>query len=571
MFKRVCGIVLCVFMLGLTACGGGGQSQTTAAPAAAETTAAPATTTAAAAEPATTAAEKAVEFDMLKEPWDTAYPETIKITMVNREQSTLIFPDGGTQEDNLWFQCMKNRLNIQLVNDWISAEYDTSLNLAIASQNLPDIYFVKNPQFKQVVDAGLAYDITDVYNALASETLRKFNDTDKTVLEAAMRNGRIMGQPRIGWGNNVDRPCFIWLRQDWMKELVGSNDPPGSIDAFVDIVRQMNETYGTKGMALEKTIDWILQIAPSWRAYPLIWVDVNGSIEYGGIQPEMKSALETWAKWYAEGLIAPEFAAKDFDAMSQDIINGVHGAFPMWQWAGWSFGADSVRNNGQEAWFRPYLVPTVDGSQQMVPIKFDNGDEVIIVNKDCKYPEAAIKLIDMYVYIENDSYPHDVKTVEEYSKYNDNDMQHYLPFRVNNPLGEYTQYLETQYALAHDRDTTHFTNTMGLNKYNNTILWLDDHDPDGLGCAMQVGATDICAYALAEPYFLNNWFLKSKMWGPSPDALLRYGSTLQDQLIEGYTKIIMGVEPIEYFDKLVDEWKTAGGAEVTDAVNAEYK
>ena len=52
-----------------------------------------------------------------------------------------------------------------------------------------------------------------------------------------------------------------------------------------------------------------------------------------------------------------------------------------------------------------------------------------------------------------------------------------------------------------------------------------------------------------------------------PDTINRAGSTLSDILTEGFTKIIMGEEPIDYFDTLVEEWRAAGGDEATQAVN----
>ena len=65
-------------------------------------------------------------------------------------------------------------------------------------------------------------------------------------------------------------------------------------------------------------------------------------------------------------------------------------------------------------------------------------------------------------------------------------------------------------------------------------------------------------------------FLKSKLWGASPEILANYGSTLDDLLREGFTKIIVGEESIDYFDTLVKQWKEAGGEAVTKAVNDMY-
>ena len=41
-------------------------------------------------------------------------------------------------------------------------------------------------------------------------------------------------------------------------------------------------------------------------------------------------------------------------------------------------------------------------------------------------------------------------------------------------------------------------------------------------------------------------------------------------LKEGYTKIIIGAEPLEYFDTVVSTWYEAGGQQATDEMNEMY-
>jgi putative aldouronate transport system substrate-binding protein len=60
------------------------------------------------------------------------------------------------------------------------------------------------------------------------------------------------------------------------------------------------------------------------------------------------------------------------------------------------------------------------------------------------------------------------------------------------------------------------------------------------------------------------------MTGPAPEEMANYGSTLDDILTEGFTKIIIGEQPLSYFDAVVAEWKAAGGDVVTAAVNKTY-
>ena len=65
-------------------------------------------------------------------------------------------------------------------------------------------------------------------------------------------------------------------------------------------------------------------------------------------------------------------------------------------------------------------------------------------------------------------------------------------------------------------------------------------------------------------------YVKTGLWGVTPEALASYGTTLDDILTEGFTKIIMGTESIDYFDVIVQNWRAAGGDEATRAVNEAY-
>ena len=47
-------------------------------------------------------------------------------------------------------------------------------------------------------------------------------------------------------------------------------------------------------------------------------------------------------------------------------------------------------------------------------------------------------------------------------------------------------------------------------------------------------------------------------------------TTLDDMLDQVFIKIIAGQEPLESFDSVVEQWKTAGGQDMTDEVNEWY-
>ena len=78
------------------------------------------------------------------------------------------------------------------------------------------------------------------------------------------------------------------------------------------------------------------------------------------------------------------------------------------------------------------------------------------------------------------------------------------------------------------------------------------------------------AFRLAVNILNEKRYQLNAIWGLTPDEMDTYGSTLDDILTEGFTKIIIGDEDVSYFDELVSNWRTAGGDTVIEAVNKMY-
>ena len=57
--------------------------------------------------------------------------------------------------NNLWTKIWKERFNVEVLADWVSIEYDTKLNLAIASKAIPDAFRANTVQFNQLIAADL--------------------------------------------------------------------------------------------------------------------------------------------------------------------------------------------------------------------------------------------------------------------------------------------------------------------------------------------------------------------------------------------------------------------------------
>jgi putative aldouronate transport system substrate-binding protein len=476
------------------------------------------------------------------------------------------FPTDN-EADNVWTRAYRKYLNIDIRTKWVSSDYSTNMNLAIASRDLPDVFLVNDNQFVQLLDAGMIEDVTAAFESTASDFIKGQYQFASSIVDAFKRNGRLYGFPRLNWGD-ISVPHFMWYRKDWMAALGFSGDPK-TIDEMLSRVQAMNARYGTKGMAVDKSIGDLIGIAPMWHAAPKVWItSSDGKIVYGSVQPEMKTALAAFADWYKRGLINSNFAVEDSDTVKTDVINGKYGAQPFPQWWGWYAGRDVVNNNNKNAYFEPYKLPSVDGRPVLTPLPFSN-DNTLVVRKGYAHPEAVAKLISFNSFIDFEAEKRGVISHED--RYYYDRLNTTVPFTIRPPSADYDQYYEAQ-EFKKTGDYSVYSASGNVEKMQHALIFLETGDTspgNSLGGLLQV-AGDRTAYGISVHQVEKDEFIRSKLWGAIPEAVSRYGTTLDDLLLEGFTQIILGSQPIGYFDTLAKDWYSAGGQEMTDAVNAMY-
>ena len=495
------------------------------------------------------------------------YDDTITITTVVEENTGTVFYDGEDWGDNAWYDAYLDRFNIQVENLWVSGDYGTKLNLGIADGDLPDVFHVDSSQLQQLAEAGLIMDLTDVLELYGSDTLKSYYEYDPDTFETGKVNGTLYGLPQETYGI-IDQFQYVWIRQDWMQEC--GFDAPETMDDVIEIAKTFKEKYGTYGLSEYQSIDMFKKFALAYDAHLDIWVETENGIEYGSVQPEVKEALAAWADLYQQGLINPTFTTDDWQAVCQDLINSDCGITFGPQWLGYSPVPDVVDNNGPEAIFYPYAIPSV--TSDITYGSVSNGNRgYIVINKNCEHPEAVMKLVNFFCYMMDDA-----AGVEDYDfimSLFDNNYPN-IPYStcVINPQTDYNQFVQVkaavdEYLAGNEVDPT----SLGKNgsKYDSCVEWTTNYDSTGVGDWLQQG-NENSAYGFAKEWIDNGYYVKNKLWGANPDSLNTMGSTLNDILVEGFTKIISGVEPVDYFDTLIANWKSAGGDTVTADVNAMY-
>jgi putative aldouronate transport system substrate-binding protein len=518
-------------------------------------------------KPTTTQNTGSAKVEAPEDIW-APYDETVVVTTMGEENSGTEFQGDDDYGNNPWYRAYKERFNIDLQNKWISNDYSTKLNLAIADRDIADVFYVDSARLTTLYEAGLIMNLEDVFDRYASDTLKQYRKDYADTWKTGEFDGQLYGMPQMNYCI-IDQFQYIWIRQDWMKEC--GFDEPKTMDDVIKIATTFAEKYGGYALPECQTLENFYRIALAWGAHPGIWVkQADGTIGYGTIQPEMKEALAQYTEWYKEGIVNPNFTTLNWDKMMQGMINGECGVIPFAQWFGYNPLPDLIKNQGPEAIFYPYEIPTIDGSPIKGSVTFNNNGYVVI-SKDCQNPEAIMKIVNFYVYTVNDAVG---KESNEYlsSLHSFNYPNVVRGTRIINPMNDYNQFIQVKAAYdAWARGEEVDTSELGTNvsKFESCVNWNTSQDPNGVGDWLQQG-NDRSAYGIAKKYVDEKQYVQDEKWGPDTPTLQAAGSTLNDILIEGFTKIIIGEKPIDYFDEVVQQWRTAGGDKATQEINETY-
>ncbi len=508
--------------------------------------------------------------------WDAPYPTVVNITTVKGTGMDQVFDNGDDQRNNPWTRAWLNKLGVEVTYDWIdegNTQYPTKLNMTIASGNLPDTFKCNYVQFRQLMEAGLLLDITDYYNNNTSQRVRDYEKTDPDTIKLTTVDGRIYGIPEYYYGI-IDQPKDLWIRKDWY-EAAGSPQLK-TVEDFENLAKKFMEEHGGYGLAIENKLEDLFMTGPMFGVYlgnpanpnaQYFWYkDETGRIKAGISHKEFKTALTYWAKWYQEGIISPDFANADVNKMNQDIVNGKVGMQPFYQWQGWLNGPNLVAAQGSDnAYMIPFPFPTIDGSQVLGQVGFPNNN-IIVVSKTCKNPAAVMKLISYTDYVMFD--PNTKLTEEEFKGFTDGQREH-VPGSVEiiDPMADMIQFEHVLNALKTGDTSELFTAGM-KKKYGDSISWLNDKNTGGIGAYLQQGF-DGCSYYNSKFLIDNNFLKKTEMWGPPP---VEFDKTINciDIILNGVMEIIMGTQPVDYYDTVLANWYAQGGQIMEDAVNAQY-
>ncbi len=503
--------------------------------------------------------------------------DLIPITFSRAQDSTMesdIFAkmEGATYDDNLWTDLIEERLGYDIQYLWIASSNELQtqkFNAAIAAGTIPDIVCVNKTDLKQLVEAGLVVDLKPYFDEYASDFVKELIAAGgEASIQACTYDGVQYGIPYVDC--DLETAQMIWLRQDWMDEL--GLKAPETLEDLKTIMTAFNEKAGdgAVGLALSENLYGNFFGTKGWcnayGAYPGYWVKgEDGKLVYGSTTSQMKEALAGLAELFQAGMINPEFYVNDDEKTKEALVNGKCGVLYGYH-ASSLYPLQDVVDADPEADWKPYPLPVKNAGDKVKPGVHMLTSSWYAVSKDCEHPEALIELLNLYCEKVLDP------ERNEYAVYaNPGDglegVWRLTPVTINSPNKNQV----TAQAIAEPLKTGEPGDLSGeqysMWEYSyaaqngDTTLW---------GWNRVFGEEGSQQLLISYQNGENTELVYDEFTGAPGTTMTTKKTTLDDMLDQMFIKIISGQEPLDSFDKVVEEWKAAGGTDMTAEVNEWY-
>lgn len=507
------------------------------------------------------------------------YDKPIKIrTMLNSIDPTIKFEKGDSPEENVWTRAYKEELGIELEFMWTgnAEQGNERLNLAIASDDLPDIYAVNQLQFEQLAAKGKLADITSVYAKYAGDFIldvMKRPGSDQA-LKASTYNDKMYALPYFL--NCTDDTKLTWIRYDWLQKLKLEEpktfqDVMNIAEAFIAKDPDGDGVANTIGFpmhsgSLDGSGAGMATFLNSFHAYPTIWVKgEDGKLINGSVQADkMKAGLKMLNDLLKKKIIDKNFASLKSDENIMPLITGNKvGVIFGGLWDGWWPLGDMKKPDPKCEW-RSYPILSADSTAASSQAQTINVMRLNVVNSKFKNPEALIKMANLC----NEKMWK--STPEVFAKYgydaSGNNPWNLSPVYFEGPGKNQTLHKNTVEALKNG-DVSKLNGEESL-IYKWMVDYKDKGDLSRYGIWLSYGPDSSCAKM--DYYLDNKLYMLNEFYGNPPQSMIDNSAILDRLFIDYSLKIINGEYPAEKYDEFVAEWYEQGGQQITDDVNAWY-
>lgn len=515
------------------------------------------------------------------------YAETVTVHLGGSMNPNAKIPDGMSYEDNSYTRFLKDDLNIEVVYDWIasSSDYDEKMNLCIGSGTIPELMNVNATQYRALLKYDMIQPLDQYFEDYASDKLKGYVESGGEELKKCITNdkGEMMAIPAPSM--MVGEMNEMWIRQDWLDNL--GLEAPRTWDEMAAVAEAFvtqdpdgngeDDTIGILGPGNSNHINDIgdnqFGLDPlfcSFQSYPQYWLqDEDGTVKYGSIQPETRTALEKIQKLYTDKLIDPEMLVRS--NCQEAVLSGKVGIFFGPWWSGYTVADATLAG---EADWRAYFTPLSEDGNYYTHMP-DPTSKYVVVSKSCKNPEAAFKIIS-YLVANEQHWTDDGITSSEMS------CADFYPlwngYDNADEIEVSTETLEKYLAGEITMDDVDFSQHKLLKSDMEAVTELkkepyDDFSLDKWNLDGDLAKTNlprlVSLLVGGAPYVHDKYVPVYNAYSGQTETMETKWANLKKMEEETFAKIIMGKADISEFDTFVENWKNQGGDQILKEINDE--
>ncbi len=422
------------------------------------------------------------------------------------------------------------------------------------------------------------------FDDYASDALKGYVESGGEELKKCISNdkGEMMAipAPNITAGGINE----MWIRQDWLDNL-GLEVPrtwdelAAVAEAFVTQDPDGNGEADTIGILGPGNTDHMNAIGgnqfgldplfSSFQSYPQYWLqDEDGTVKYGSIQPETRTALEKIQKLYTDKLIDTEMLVRN--NCQEAILSGKVGIFFGPWWIGYTVSDATLAG---EADWRAYFTPLSEDGKYYTHMP-DPTSTYVVVSKSCKNPEAAIKIINYLIAYGKDWVADGTSAKLEVSQF-------YPLWNVYENADEIevsTETLEKYLAGEITMDDVDFSQHKLLKNDMEAVTELKKEPYDDFSLDKWNLDSDLAKINLprlvsllvgGNPLVNDKYIPVYNAYSGQTETMQAKWANLKKMEEETFAKIIMGKADISEFDTFVENWKNQGGDQILKEINDE--
>lgn len=405
------------------------------------------------------------------------------------------------------------------------------LNLLVANKESLDVMKLNSEQFYNLATSGALEPIDDLLAAHGNYINQAIKPES---WGSATIDGKKYAIPETGAGVSVNEELIV--RQDWLDELGLSI--PTTVDELYNVLKTIKEKKNI--IPLTGSKDSIYGDIATTFGVLTDWKEVNGKLMHKAELPEMKEFLTFMNKLYKEGLLDTEMPINTAQKAIEKFSSGKAAVYKL---AWWNAGSTISALNQSFPDAKVTIIPYLKGKDGKAVYGVDTKTSwFIAIPKASKNREEAMKFLNAKLEPETfkglaigkEGVHHEVKDGKYYPilpKFND-DLGNASAFITGVDEEKYPIYWQAR--VRKDPVLQNYFETFQKNAEGIIVI-----DPLSLA--------------------------------PPIDAVAKNTLKLKTLLDDNVLKFISGSEPLENYDKFLEQWRSEGGADMVKAANEWYQ